>query len=152
MIGVERKGTGHELTITTREKGFAAQHFGKNTSDRPHVDGASVFFECKHDLGRSIPPASQLSGFPSLMLYEGYAPSCHVFRHKSIAVVGEVWRWTGGARKPKVTDLTTMSTGARGRGCGSTLRSQLAFRRRFEGLRSRWRTSAEWRALRARRV
>jgi len=33
-----------------------------------------------------------------------------------------------------------------------TLRSQLALRSRFEGFRSRWRTSAEWSAFNARRV
>lgn len=33
-----------------------------------------------------------------------------------------------------------------------TFKSQLAFKRRFDGLRSRWMTSAEWRALMARRV
>lgn len=35
---------------------------------------------------------------------------------------------------------------------GATLRSQLAFKRRLLGLRSRWSTSAEWRAFRARSV
>jgi hypothetical protein len=53
-----------------------------------------------------------------------------------------------------VAEFSTGSAVAteRARPKSQTLRSQLALRRRLEGLRSRWITSAEWRALRARRV
>jgi hypothetical protein len=79
------------------------------------------------------------------------APRRDVFGHEGAAVVCDVGRGAGGAREAKVAEL-------RGCWCDSkegkrqTLRSQLAFRSRFEGLRSRWRTSALWSALRARRV
>ena len=44
------------FTIPARKKRSSAQHLSQNTSDTPHIDGASVFFEGKHDFWCTIPP------------------------------------------------------------------------------------------------
>ena len=51
------------FTVPARKERSSAQHLSQNTSDTPHIDGASVFFEGKHDLWCTIPPDEIINEF-----------------------------------------------------------------------------------------
>jgi len=83
-------------------------------------------------------------------------------RVATYSVRNPVWSWSGSAilanpksqiwKKNSVTYYNvTRSESAAGH-YKITLRSQVVLRRRLEGLRSRWRTLAEWMYLRPRRI
>lgn len=43
------------LTITTRKERLSAEHLGENAAYAPDIDSASIFLECQHDFGGTVP-------------------------------------------------------------------------------------------------
>lgn len=95
------------------------------------------------------------SGFP-LSISANMQPTLHT----SIALVYSLnVSMISGARYHRVAtysvmkpELSSVEAAERARPKSQTFRSQFAFRRRFDGFRSRWRTLAECIAFSARRV
>jgi hypothetical protein len=79
------------VVVAAGEEGLSAEHLCEDTADAPHVDGAGVLFECEHDLGGAVPAG------------------CDVFGHEGGAVVGDVWRGTGGAGEAEIAELVVVN-------------------------------------------
>ena len=140
------------VVVPAREEWLAREHLGQDAPNRPDVDSFCVLLEGKHDLWRTVPSGGDIFGHEARFgarRFGGFDGTC----------------------EPEVAHLVTGSNETRqlyksvGSGlvfpqeamlCGGavtlTLRSQFAFRRRFEGFKSRWMTSALCNALSARRV
>lgn len=72
-----------KLTILAGEKRLSAEHFSKNATDRPDVNGLGVLLEGQHDFGRAVPAGSD------------------VFSHET----GVVLLRSGGSGKTEIADL-----------------------------------------------
>ena len=46
--------------VLTWEKWLTEQHFGENAARGPHIDRRGVLGPACHDLGRSVPPRSDI--------------------------------------------------------------------------------------------
>lgn len=136
------------LTISTGKDRSTAEHFGQDTSHRPYIDCLGILLES----GKK----RNIDQLQSVISMSGRA------RGRSDSVSRSYVNMISGARYHLVATYSVMKPVSPPFGCAvcvdlanpksHTLRSQLALSSKFDGFRSRWMTSAEWRALSARRV
>ena len=139
------RGGEQTRTVSAGEEGLAAEHLSEHAADGPHVYGSGVLFEGEHDFGGAIPSAEEIV---ARRHEDRRVP--HLVATYSVMNVLLSSTFGGGRAdraRPKSQSWARCEEGwgegiapARAR---RTLRSQFAFKRRLEGLRSRCRTSAE---------
>lgn len=56
------------MIVAAREERAAGEHLGQDASDGPHIDRLGVLLEGEHDLGRAIPPGSDVLGHEARVL------------------------------------------------------------------------------------
>ena len=120
--------------VLARKQWFVVEHLGQYTADTPNVDWLVVTFGVKHDLRSTIPSCGDVLGEKASVIMIGISDSCQA---KVTYLNSNYEIETINPLQPFIS-LSGWLVGL------LTLRSQLVFKSKLLGFKSRCNTFAEW--------